>query len=88
MQWNIKPSKPKPKIGDKKESFWFAVLPIRVENKWIWFEKYITISERQLVHYDREEVVDDGILFQTVRNVPDTFEMWVVIDRKLIKKEA
>lgn len=86
MQWNIKPSKPKPKVGDIKESFWFAIFPIRVENKWIWLEKYITISERQLVHYDREEVVDDGILFQTVRNVPDTFEMWLIIDRKLIKK--
>lgn len=88
MQWNIKPSKPKPNIGDKKESVWFAVFPTRVENKWIWLEKYIAISELQLIHYEREEIVDDGILFQTVRNVPDTFRMWNVIDRKLIKKDV
>jgi len=53
MKWNVKPKKPIPIKGDTEERMRFAFLPIRVEDKLIWLEKYISIYQYQKCYYKR-----------------------------------
>ncbi len=88
MKWNakVKPEKPEPVLGDKKERVWFAVLPVKVESKWLWLEKYIVLLEFKEWYYDYEEVVESGIIFEKYRTVPVRTEGWRRVGRKLISK--
>lgn len=84
MNWNIKPQ---PKLGDKKEKTKFALFPVKVENKWIWLEKYISIYEYKSWLYTYEEVVSSGILYEKyITRVGET-ESWRRIGRKFYIKK-
>lgn len=98
MKWNIKIKKEKvlPRIGDVKTEVKYAFFPVKVENKYVWFEKYIRISEYKKEVFIQTYDVSSGLLedaFTTTgllntRTVTKTrtAEVWIVIDRKLIQK--
>lgn len=83
MKWN---SKPKPREGDKKQKVKFALFPTKVENTWVWLEKYIQFYEYQKYHYTHDVVVSQGIL--TEKYITEMVETigWCKEDRRLIHK--
>lgn len=85
MKWT---SKPKPQEGDKKEKVKFALFPTKVEDKWLWLEKYIAIYEYKKYYYTHDVVVSEGIF--TEKYYTDVAEAigWRRIDRKLISTSA
>lgn len=73
-------------IGDKKQKIRFAVFPVKINNTWIWLEKYISNYEFKMVHYSYEEDVADLIVTMfTVTRYTDYLE-WCFINRELINK--
>lgn len=88
MKWkaNKTEKKPEPKLGDRKEKIWYALIPRKCGTKWIWLEKYIAIYEWQTYYYPQETVVKSGILFETVRTETVEAEGWIVVDRKELLK--
>lgn len=73
-----------PKLGDKREVIRFAVFPRRVQDKWIWLEKYIAVQEYKKYYYEYDEVVSQGIFTEKYRTQGGVGERWETIDRKFI----
>jgi len=82
------------KLGDKRERTWFAIIPTKVQGKWIWFEKYIKCQEYKNVTVRNEYVVSSGLIEDTLtttgllneRTVTkyEDYPMWKTYNRKLI----
>lgn len=81
MKWT---AKQKPKEGDTKSKVKFAILPVKVEDKWIWLEKYIANYEYKTFLYRHDTVVSSGIF--TEKYYSDYVESihWEIVDRKLL----
>jgi len=85
MKWNSK-TKSKPTLGDKKQKVWFALFPVKVEDKWVWLEKYIVIYEYKTYYYQQDVVVSEGIFTETYYTDMVEAIGWRRIDRRLIVK--
>jgi hypothetical protein len=44
MRWKVRPEPPQPPDGDKKRIEWFAFLPYRVGDWWVWMEWVTAIA--------------------------------------------
>lgn len=84
MKWNVKPKKPTPIEGDTEERIRFAVLPIRVEDKLIWLEKYISIYQYQKLYYRHDVVVSEGLFTEKYYPTIRYYLGWVRINRRFI----
>lgn len=67
MRWNkkerkVKEVKKQPELGDFKRRVWFAILPVKVENKWLWWEKYIKVSKYERHYHTQGHVVSSGLI--------------------------
>lgn len=99
MRWSKKGRRAKevkmkeePKLGDFKRRVWFAVFPVKVEDKWLWWEKYIKVSIYKRNYRTEEYTVSSGLLedaFTTTglvnrRTVSDTvaYESWCYHSRE------
>ncbi len=83
MKWNSKIKK-KPVLGDTKEKVWFALFPVKVEDKWIWLEKYIVAYVYSTYCYTRDVVVSEGIFTEKYYTTIDEAEGWISVERKFI----
>jgi len=83
MRWKSK-IKTKPVLGDKKEKVWFALFPVKVEDKWIWLEKYIVVYEYKTWYYSQDVVVSQGIFTEKYYTELAEATGWISINRKLI----
>lgn len=84
MRWN-RTVTPEPKLGDRREKIWFAILPRRIENKWIWFENFISISE--YMEYMEAYEVESHYDFLLVQHTTIGYRSaigWKIVDRKLL----
>ena len=99
MIWNIKAKKLKikeyPNLGDLKRRKRFAILPLKVEGKVIWLEKYIKVWVfKEISGYEEVEVTSGGLedlataigAFNT-RTImkPYSFRTWSFHSRELIR---
>jgi len=69
--------KPKPQYGTQKEKIKFALFPTKVENKWVWFERYIAIYKYENIIACQEPIFGDG-----------SKDKWCRVDKKLISTSA
>jgi hypothetical protein len=81
MKWK---SKPEPKEGDKKTKHKFALFPVKVQDKWVWFEKYIAIYEYKKYPYVHDVVVSEGVFTEKYYTTVSEAIGWIIIDKKLI----
>lgn len=84
MKWNASPTTPEPKLGDKKQKIRFAVFPTLVEDKWLWWEKYIQTYEFREYYYEYDVVVSEGLIYEKYYTDIAKAEGWRKIERKLI----
>jgi hypothetical protein len=64
-----------PKVGDRKEVVIFALFPMMIESRFIWFKRYRVVKEYQeWVEY--ESMLDDHY----------TVTEWQTVERKLIRR--
>ena len=78
--------KVEPQIGDTKEKVRFAFFPRKIEDTWVWLEKYIATYKYMEYYYENEVVVSQGLFTEKYYTEPALAIGWVVIDRKLIDK--
>lgn len=86
MRWNRSTTKyAEPKLGDKREKTWFAIFPRRVENKWIWLEYFISISEYKeyMEAYEVESHYDFLLVEHTTIGYRKTIG-WKIVERQLL----
>lgn len=56
MRWKI--NKPEHKEGDIRRIAKFALIPITVENHWVWLEQYISIEQyKSIAKHDEFAVI-------------------------------
>lgn len=84
MKWQskTKPVKIAPKLGDTKECIRFAIFPVKVQDKWVWWEKYILVKTYQEYYYEMDHVVSQGILTEKYYTTTEKGEAWRRTDRK------
>ena len=84
MRWNSK-AKPEPCLGDRRERTAFAVFPTRVEDKWIWLEKFIKVFEyKEYLEAYEEDSSYDLLLTEHVTIGYRRAIGWRVVDKKLL----
>jgi hypothetical protein len=86
MRWNRATKEySKPELGSRREKIWFALLPRRVENKWIWLEYFTSISEycEYMEAYEKESHYDLLLVEHTTIGYRKAIG-WKIVDRKLI----
>lgn len=67
----------KHQLGTKREVIKFAFLPTKLNNgEWIWFKNYRAKQYYDDFEYPAEEVVSEGIMFDTVRCYKETAWCW------------
>lgn len=64
MKWNKKNKTKKvdPELGDFKRRVRFAFFPLKIDNKIVWWEKYIKVWEFKRNYHREELVVSSGLL--------------------------
>jgi len=83
MKWTSF-KKQEPTLGDKKEKIKFALFPVKINDVFIWFEKYIQVYEYKTYYYSHDVVVSGGIF--TEKYYTDLVQAvgWKKTDKKLI----
>lgn len=82
MKWKVikkpKKKKTKPRIGDIKEKVKFAFFPTKINNNYVWLEKYIVTYEFK--KYDME--------FDIYDNIKEEIKcfVWLETNKRIIKK--
>jgi hypothetical protein len=69
MKWDKKEKKTKevkikeqPELGDFKRRVRFAVFPVKVKDKWLWWEKFVKVWMFKRIYHTEEHVVSSGLL--------------------------
>lgn len=84
MKWNVKPKKPIPIEGDTKEKIRFAFFPTKVEDKWLWLEKYVSIYQYKKYFYRYDVVVSEGLFTEKFYTTLRPALGWERINRRFI----
>lgn len=80
MKWNCKTE---PKLGDKKEKIEFAFFPTKVEDKWIWLEKYIAIYVYKEYYYPTDVIVSQSMFSEKYYRTHVKTQGWINTEKKL-----
>lgn len=99
MEWKARKKKVKepkkfPEYGERKEKIKFALFPKKVQDKWIWWEKYISVLEFTRKEFTEEVEVSSGLAEDIItatglvnsrtRTKTTTWNSWDEVERKRI----
>jgi hypothetical protein len=80
-----------PEIGNIKKVKRFAILPVRINNDYIWFRKYVTVYEyrevREMVLLPFDDFDNEFILgydMASINSVWLTINKWVELKKELL----
>ncbi len=81
MKWK---AAQEPKIGDIKKRKWFAIIPVKIENEWIWLEFYYRVYEYSICKVlDRQYTGEDEYCKYYKKVWNDYLAWWFIKREKL-----
>lgn len=69
-----------------REKIKFAFIPIKIENKWIWLQRYTAIYSYEFTHWN--EYITYGVLLQNQLEIRKSGYKWLIKSKKLINKSV